>query len=96
MQSAFLEEDSWEGFFADWLEFRAPRDRQTKELLPFTTPQAIRGIGYALRPGEEDRPVIASKADHMRTVACLKRLGYRNTTQRINGKVTRCWVTKSH
>jgi hypothetical protein len=65
-----------------------PTKRHAAEVADFI--QKLRPATAAQAPSQTSRGRL------MRAARCLKRLGYRNTTQRINGKVTRCWVTKSH
>jgi putative DNA primase/helicase len=93
MQNAFLEEDVWDALIEDWIQHRAPRDQQTEELLPFTTHAVLWGIGYGLTPGEEDKPIIATKADQIRAATCLRRLGYRRdrNPRRVQGRRERFW-----
>jgi hypothetical protein len=97
MQDAFLEDDVWDAPIGDWIDNKALRDRKTGEVLPFTTRDVLRGIGYAHTPGEEDKQMVATKADQMRAANCLKRLGYRRDThpRRVQGRRDRCWTSQN-
>jgi predicted P-loop ATPase len=97
LQEEYLEPDAWDELIANWIENRAPRDPQTEKVLPFTTQQVLWGIGYAMSPDEEDRQVIATKADQMRAASCLKRLGCRREphARRVQGRRERRWVANS-
>jgi hypothetical protein len=75
MQDAFLEEDTWDGLIADWVERKAPCDTRSK-LLPFSTRAVLQGLGYGLSPEQGDKRIVATKVDEMRVTRCLKRLGY--------------------
>ena len=75
MQDAFLEEDTWDGLIADWVERKAPRDTRSR-LLPFPTRAVLQGLGYGLSPEQGDKRIVATKVDEMRVTRCLKRLGY--------------------
>ena len=77
VQHGYLEDNPWDSEIIDWIELRAPRARPSKELLPFTTREVLVGLGYALTPREDEKVMVATKADHMRMATCLRRLGYR-------------------
>jgi predicted P-loop ATPase len=75
VQNTFLEEDTWDELIADWIDREARRDEQ-RRLLPFSTRTVLRGLGYGLSPGEEDKRILATKTEDIRAARCLKRLGY--------------------
>jgi predicted P-loop ATPase len=75
VQDAFLEADTWDELIADWIELKVRRHDQSK-LFPFSTRAVLRGLGYGLSPEEEDKRILATKADEIRVTRCLKRLGY--------------------
>jgi predicted P-loop ATPase len=75
VQNAFLEDDTWDGLIADWIELKAGRDIQSRPL-PFSTRAVLQGLGYGLSPEEGDKRIVATKADEIRVTRCLKRLGY--------------------
>jgi len=92
VQGAFLEDDTWDELIAEWIEHGARRDEQDK-LLPFSTQAVLRGLGYGLSPGEEDKRTVATKAEELRVARCLKRLGYvRDRYPRlVQGRRERFW-----
>jgi len=97
IQGDYLEEDPLEGPVQEWVAAHYPDDPQTKQCTPFSTPEVLTGLGYALKPGATNvlgyaKP-IASRGDHMRVANCLRRLGYvRDPHQREhNGRRQRCW-----
>lgn len=92
VQDAFLEDDIWDEPIADWIELKAPRDKQGK-LLPFLTREVLRGLGYVLSPAEGDKRIVATKAEETRVTRRLKRLGYvRDRHPRfVQGRRGRFW-----
>ena len=92
VQDAFLEDDTWDGLIADWIERKARRDIQSN-LLPFSTRAVLQGLGYGLSPEEGDKRIVATKADELRVARCLKRLGYvRDRHPRlVQGRRERFW-----
>jgi predicted P-loop ATPase len=96
MQANFLEDDVLETPISEWIELHHPDDADG-QCAPFSTPEVLKGLGYALRPGRDllGHPLtVASKADHMRVSSCLKRLSYvrdKHPRTMPNGRRERCW-----
>jgi predicted P-loop ATPase len=92
VQEAFLEDDTWDEPIADWIERKAPRNEQST-LLPFSTRTVLRALGYGLSPEEQDKRIVATKAEELRVTRCLKRLGYvRDRHPRlVQGRRERFW-----
>jgi predicted P-loop ATPase len=94
IQGDYLEEDPLDKPVREWLVANRSGPKQRD---PFSTPDVLTGIGYALRPGSTNvlgYPIPpASKGDQMRVANCLKRLGYvRDAHPRdYNGRRHRCW-----
>jgi hypothetical protein len=78
--------DVWDDLIADWIEFRAAKDPQTKRPHPFTTKQVLLGLGYALSP-EGEKVHVAGRAEEMRAARCLQKLGYRKDRNKRTCKV---------
>jgi putative DNA primase/helicase len=92
VQDAFLGDDIWNELIADWIELKALRNEQG-EPLPFSTHAVLRGLGYRLSPKEDDKRIMASKADELRVSPCLKRLGYVRDRHAkfVQGRRERLW-----
>jgi len=92
VQEAFLEDDTWDELIADWIERIARRDEQSN-LLPFSTLAVLQALGYGLSPKEQDKRIVATKAEELRVARCLKRLGYvRDRHPRlVRGRRERFW-----
>jgi predicted P-loop ATPase len=105
IQSGYVERDILDGTIADWLKAQVPDptkvpDPKTNRVPSFTLAKLYAGIGAKLGLGVSlglsggTTSTIPSKADQGRMATCLKRLGFRQQQQRVNGEREWVWVQR--
>jgi predicted P-loop ATPase len=103
IQSGYVDRDILDDTIADWLKDKVPDttkapDPQTNPVPAFTPNQLYAGIGTKLGLGVSlglsggTTSTIPSKADQMRVANCLKRLGFRQRRQWVNGGKATVWM----
>jgi putative DNA primase/helicase len=90
VQDAYLEDDGFDEMIVDWLDAKAPRDKNGN-VLPFPLRPLAEGLGFSYTPGERNS---ITRSEEMRLARRLRRLGFRPVPRRPrqNGHRVRVWV----
>ena len=94
VQDAYLEDDGFDEMIVDWLDAKAPCDKNGN-FLPFPLRPLAEGLGFSYTPGERNS---ITRSDEMRLARRLRRLGFRPDPRRLpqNGHRIRFWIPVQH